>query len=272
MIAAAVAVATPAELGEGPWWDGDRLLWVDITAGRVHVYVPGGGAVTTHELGEPVGFVVGCEDGGYVAGTARGLVQLDAELQPTGTIAAPPDLDHRRRINDGACDPAGRVLFGTVDPSGAESGTLWSHCPQDGFRALVERVAMSNGIGFSPDGRTLYYVDSLTRGLDRLGYDPGTGTVSDRETLLEVQEGLPDGLAVDEHGCVWLAIWGAGEVWQITPAGERASVVRVDVEETTSCAFAGDRLYVTTARGALFVADVGVRGAPVWTAAIRSDE
>jgi sugar lactone lactonase YvrE len=269
---AGVAVATPSDLGEGPWWDGDRLIWVDITAGRVHAYVPASGAVTTTELGDAVGFVVGRSGGGYLAGTAGGLVALDRDLQPGGSIAAPPDLDQRRRINDGACDPAGRVLFGTVDPSGAETGTLWSFTPDGAFHAVVEGVAMSNGLGFSPDGRELYYVDSLTRRVDRFRYDTVTGTASDRRAFFRVPDsaGLPDGLAVDERGCVWLAIWGAGEVWQITPAGERGGAVRVGVAETTSCAFAGDRLYVTSAPGTLFVAHVGARGAPVWMAATRS--
>lgn len=288
---AAVAVSTPASVGEGPWWDAERerLLWVDIPAGVVHAHVPATGSTTRTALGEATGFIVGRSAGGYLAGTAAGIVGLDADLEPTGLIAVPPDLDRRRRINDGVCDPAGRVLLGTVDPSGEETGTLWSMSADGEFCALVDGVRMSNGLAFSPDGRRLYYVDSLARTVDRFAYDPDTGAVSDRRCLCRVPEsaGLPDGLAVDERGCLWLAIWGAGEIWRLTPDGEPAGVVNVAAARTTSCAFGGpdrDRLYVTTARdgagdldartrdvapGAVFVADVGARGAQVWTAGGR---
>jgi sugar lactone lactonase YvrE len=278
---ATVAVAMQARLGEGPWWDEprDRLLWVDIVARRIHTYAPASGNVSTAELPDPVAFIVGRGDG-YLAGTAAGLVALDADLRPAEMVAVPPDLDGRR-INDGACDPAGRVLFGTMDESGERTGTLWSHSPEDGLVAVVDGVGLSNGLGFSPDERTLYYVDSRARRLDAFRYDARTGRVSDRRDVwhLEYDEGLPDGLAVDTEGCVWVAIWGAGQVRRLTPDGRHVATVRVGAAGTTSCAFGGrrrDRLYITTAQedggdgskpaGSLFMADFGVQGAQVHTA------
>ena len=286
------ALPVLSELGEGPWWDAGRgrLLWVDITAGLVRSYVPATGDTRTVGLNDPVGFVVGRTDGGYLGGTARGLVALDSELRATGVVAAPSDLHGARRINDGTCDPVGRVLFGTVDPTGESAGTLWS-CSRDGtLVALVDRVAMSNGLAFSPDAGTLYYVDSPTRRVDAFSYDVDAGTVADRRTLYVVPDaaGLPDGLAVDVEGCVWVAIWGAGEVRRISPEGRHIATVRVPATAACSCAFGGDsreRLFVTTARGAgseareplagaVFAVETGITGSRVWSAAVgaRGDD
>jgi sugar lactone lactonase YvrE len=284
---ASVAVRMRARLGEGPWWDpeAERLLWVDIPEGLIHAHSPATGETATVSLEQPVGFVVGTETGGYLAGTETGLVGLDSNLEPTGVVASPPDLPGVRRINDGACDPAGRVLFGTVDPTGVSSGTLWSFAPDGSMTPVVAAVAMSNGLGFSPDHRRLYYVDSATRRVDSFAYDVDAGTATHRETLIRVPEpGLPDGLAVDSLGNVWVAIWGTGEVSCVTPTGRRVATVRVPVARTSSCAFGGpalDRLYITTARaddatdpgnegpldGAVFVADVGATGVEPWRVA-----
>jgi sugar lactone lactonase YvrE len=281
---ATLAIRLHADLGEGPWWDAPRrrLLWVDITAGRVHAHVPATGQSNTFELPDLVGFVVGARAGGYVAGTAAGLVRLDSELAPRGSLGVPPDLEGERRINDGACDPAGRVLFGTVDPDQKTTGTLWCRWPDGKLVAVLEGIAMSNGLAFSPDNRRLYYVDSPTQEVQSFAYDVRTGALSDRRVLVRVPEtiGLPDGLAVDDEGYVWLALWGAGEVWRISPDGRSAGVVNVPAECPTSCAFGGarrERLYITTARagarehdGAVFAVDAGVTGAAPWGATVSA--
>lgn len=281
------AIEASSRLGEGPWWDAEcrRLIWVDITAGAVQEWNAETKATRATRVGETVGFVVGRDRGGYLAGTAAGLLALDDELRPLGGVGAPPDLDGTRRINDGACDPAGRVLFGTVDPSGESAGTLWSFGVNGSFTPLVKGVAMSNGIGFSPDGEQLYYVDTATHQVDRFDYDVDTGRVAERQPLRRIPAdvGLPDGLAIDEEGCVWVALWGACQVWRLAADGELVGVVEVPASRTTSCAFGGSRrdlLYVTTAceggddldvdrdgaPGAVFAAHVEVAGAPVWRA------
>ncbi|MEN3284481.1 MAG: hypothetical protein V7607_5621 [Solirubrobacteraceae bacterium] len=283
---ATVAVASTCEVGESPLWDGEtgRLLWVDIPAGEIYAHEPLTGNTASTQLDDAVGFVVARRCGGYVSGTATGLVALDADLRVVSELGSPPDLEGRR-INDGTCDPAGRVLFGTVVPGRGGTGSLWSLSPDGRFAELATGVQMSNGLAFSPNGRWLYYVDTLTQRVDRFEYDVATGALADRHALCEIPEdvGLPDGLAVDADGGLWLAIWGSGEVWRIAEHGDHRETVAVSAQRPSSCAFGGanwDRLYITTAAsggaeqpsskdlhaGAVFAADVGVRGGPVWTA------
>jgi sugar lactone lactonase YvrE len=281
---ARVLADTAAEIGECPLYDplADRVLWVDIATGLVHEHSVERAVTHTVELGTPVGFLVPRAGGGFVAGTARGLLALSADLAVEEPIAVPPDLGDGLRINDGACDAAGRVLFGTVDPRQQRPGTLWSLDGAGGLTPLVEGVAMANGIGLNPAGDRLYFVDTPTRAVTEYRYDMDAGTLGDGAALLTVPAaaGLPDGLAVDAHGDIWLALWGAGEIWRLTPEGEHAGTVGVAAAQTSSCAFGpGDRLLITSAReglaapqagrdGALFIADVGVPGGPARTAAV----
>lgn len=280
---ARVLADTAAEIGECPLYDplGERVLWVDIAAGLVHEHLLESAVTRTVDLGTPVGFIVPRAAGGFIAGTARGLLALSADLAVQECLATPPDLADGLRINDGACDPAGRVIFGTVDPLQERPGTLWS-LDADGLTPLAEGIAMANGIGFNLAGDRLYFVDTLTQGIAEYHYDMGSGALGDGATLLTVPAaaGLPDGLAVDAGGDIWLALWGAGEIWRLTAHGKHAGTVSVAAAQTSSCAFGlGDRLLITSARqglaaplagrdGALFVAEVGVSGGPARTAAV----
>jgi sugar lactone lactonase YvrE len=281
---ASAVAAPPSALGEGPWWDDERgrLLWVDIAGGRVRTYAPDVDHAGAAAIGPEPAFVVGRKGGGYVVGTAEGLLALDGELRPLGILDRPPDLDGGRRINDGACDQRGRIVFGTIDPAGLRTGSLWSWSPERPLAQLADGVQLSNGLAFSADGRRLYYVDSPSQRIDVFAYDHERGVASDRRTFFRVprEAGLPDGLAADRDGGIWTALWGAREVWRIAPDGRHVGTVRVPTPNTTSCAFGGamrDRLYITTAQaddapgeheaGRLFVADVATQGAPVWKAA-----
>jgi sugar lactone lactonase YvrE len=281
---ARVLADTAAEIGECPLYDplAERVLWVDIAAGLVHEHGLERAMTRTVELGTPVGFLVPRARGGFVAGTGRGLLALAADLTVEDCLAAPPDLADGLRINDGVCDAAGRVIFGTVDPRQQRPGTLWSLEADGDLTPLAEGVAMANGIGFSPAGDRLYFVDTLTQVIAEYRYDLDSGELGDGATLLAVPAavGLPDGLAVDADGDIWLALWGAGEIWRLTAEGEHVGTVGVAAAQTSSCAFGlGDRLLITSAReglaaplagrdGALFVAEVGVSGGPARTAAV----
>lgn len=252
----------PGRLLEGPVWDDRRqeLLWVDIPDGLIHAaaLAPHGAAEPfgpepdrTLSMNRPTGAVLPCASGALVAVAGTSVWRLDGDGPPR-EIAAPglPDDGVPRRMNDAACDPGGRLLAGTMaydERPGA--GTLYA-LDARGLRTLLTPVTISNGLGWSPDGRQLYYADSPTGRVDTFDYDPATGALADRRPFASLTGGLPDGLTVDTEGRVWVAVWGAGQVRAFHPDGTPYATVDVAASHVSSCAFAGpgrDLLVVTTA-------------------------
>ncbi|WP_433514544.1 SMP-30/gluconolactonase/LRE family protein [Nonomuraea sp. CA-143628] len=238
-----------ARLGEGPCWDErtGTLLWVDIPAGLVHRLDPADGSHESIDVGQPVGVAVPRVSGGLALAVRDGFAVHDGEL----TVVAPVTAAERpgNRMNDGACDRAGRFFAGTMaqdDTPGA--GSLYRLGPDRRVERILDGVAISNGIGWSPDERLLYYVDTLTDRVDVFDYDPATGQVADRRLFAVLPS--PDGLTVDASGHVWVALWGGGKVVRLRPDGQLDLTVEVPATNVTSCAFGGpdlDILYVTTA-------------------------
>jgi sugar lactone lactonase YvrE len=272
---AELVVDSACLLGEGPTWDaaGGRLLWLDIDARTLH-RLGADGRHTRVELGARVTAVVPTAGGGLVAAADCAVVHLDDQGRPGATIAAlPPDGDGV--TNDARCDPAGRLWVGTVDRSGAGAAGLF-RVSADGHVATIRGgVGLSNGLDWSPDGRTCHYVDSFARCIQELHLDDA-GDLVGTSILAEV-DAIPDGLTVDAEGGVWVALWDGGAVHRYLPDGRLDRVVAVPGGFVTSCAFGGDAgttLYITTARtelpdgqlraqphaGGLFAADVGVPG------------
>ncbi|MFD8298990.1 SMP-30/gluconolactonase/LRE family protein [Streptomyces bauhiniae] len=246
-----VAVAAEAELGEGPTWDpaGARLLWVDVLGSRVHTYDPATGRRTVRTTGQHVGAAKPRAHGGLVLNLRDGVALLD----PDGAFRwLHRDPVPGRRANDAAVAPDGSLWAGTMRYDEAPGGGTLTHLTGDGTaEPVLTDATVSNGIGWSPDGTLMYYVDSPTRRVDVFDYD-GTG-VRDRRTLAVVEEGagFPDGLTVDAAGCVWVALWDGGAVRRYAPSGALDREIRLPVPRTTACAFGGPGLrdlYVTTAR------------------------
>ena len=242
-------------LGEGLRWDAQRgeLLRVDIAAG--HVFrdrIADDGSlipIRTYRLPGTVGAVAPVEgDRGWLLAADRGFAMLD--LDGASRVIAEV-ASEGSRMNDGAADPQGRFWAGTVaDRPGA---AVLYRLERDGrVDAMLDGLTTSNGIGWSPDGRTMYLADSGPRVIHAFEFDGDAGTISRGRVLVEVPEeiGTPDGLTVDAEGDLWVAIWGGGRVHRYSPAGELRQVLDVPAAQTTSCAFAGPglhRLYVTTA-------------------------
>ena len=159
------------------------------------------------------------------------------------------------RMNDGACDPQGRFWAGTMaydESPGA--GALYRLELDGSCTTVLTGLTISNGIGWSPDGSTMYLNDSGTGCVDAFRFDGATGAISDRRTLVRSDQPgvVPDGLTVDEEGGIWVALWGGGAVNRYAPDGSLLASVELPVERPTSCAFGGpDRatLFITTARG-----------------------
>ncbi|MFJ6525953.1 SMP-30/gluconolactonase/LRE family protein [Streptomyces longwoodensis] len=251
-----VAVGASATLGEGPTWDpaAGRLLWLDILGSRVHTFDPATGRRGVRVTDQHVGAVKPRAGGGLVLNLRDGVGLID----PDGTFRW---LHHEpvpgRRANDAAVAPDGSLWAGTMRYDEAPGGGSLSRFTGDGsVRTVLDDVAVSNGTGWSPDGRLMYYIDSPTRRVDVFTYDAdaeGGGRVSGRRPLAEIEEGagFPDGLTVDAEGCVWVALWDGGAVRRYTPAGELDQVIQLPTPRVTACAFGGPDLtdlYVTTAR------------------------
>ncbi|WP_405886621.1 SMP-30/gluconolactonase/LRE family protein [Streptomyces longwoodensis] len=251
-----VAVRASATLGEGPTWDpaAGRLLWLDILGSRVHTFDPATGRRGVRVTDQHVGAVKPRAGGGLVLNFRDGVGLID----PDGTFRW---LYHEpvpgRRANDAAVAPDGSLWAGTMRYDEAPGGGSLSRFTGDGsVRTVLDDVAVSNGTGWSPDGRLMYYIDSPTRRVDVFTYDAdaeGGGRVSGRRPLAEIEEGagFPDGLTVDAEGCVWVALWDGGAVRRYTPAGELDQVIELPTPRVTACAFGGPDLtdlYVTTAR------------------------
>jgi sugar lactone lactonase YvrE len=263
-----LALAAGADLGEGPVWDAEAsvLIWVDITAGLVHRFDPATGRDAEFDVGRPVGAAVPTTSGRVAFAASDGFSLLDPGTGRIEPIAEVEADDPQTRMNDGKCDPAGRFWAGTMDVEGRRPlGSLYRLEADHRLVQVLTGVTISNGIGWSPDGRTMYYIDSVTHGVDALDVDPEPGSVSNRRRLVDFPSewGLPDGMTVDEEGFLWVAFWDGAAVRRIAPDGRIASVVGFPVSRVTSCAFGGadlTDLYVTSARNGL--SDEGLRQQP----------
>jgi sugar lactone lactonase YvrE len=271
--------AEVAELGEGARWDAaaGELLWVDIMAGVLRRAVEDGDGLRTvgvFSVGEPVGAAAPLATGdGWLLAAGRGFTHLAAD----GTVTKLLDTEPAGvRMNDAACDPQGRFWAGSMAYDQRAGAGRLLRCDPDGtVRVVLPHTDIANGLGWSPDGRTLYHADSGTRVVT--AYD--LGTMAGR-VLVRPERGAPDGLTVDDEGALWVALNGAGEVRRYDPDGATMSVWPVPgVSRPTSVAIggaSGRRLFVTTAwenftpgqraaepdAGRVFAADDAGAGAP----------
>jgi sugar lactone lactonase YvrE len=250
-------------VGESPVWDAAQgiLWWVDIPAGRVH-RLDLAGLEQGLDVGQPVGAVALRARGGLVLAVADGFTALDpatARLDPIASVEADRD---DTRMNDGKCDAGGRFWAGTLAHdfrSGA--GTLYRLETSGKVTAQVTGVTCSNGLDWSPDGRTMYYVDSVPGVIYAFDFDPDAGSISRRRVLVEATpgNGNPDGLTVDAEGYLWVAMWDGWAVRRYAPDGRLQDIVPIPVGQVTSCTFGGvglDEVYVTTARQGLSAEEV----------------
>ncbi|AWE50089.1 SMP-30/gluconolactonase/LRE family protein [Streptomyces nigra] len=269
-----VAVRAEAQLGEGPTWDpaSGRLLWIDILGSRLHTYDPVSGRRSVRTVFQHIGAVKPRAGGGLALNLRDGVGLLD----PDGAFRW---LHHEpvsgRRANDAAVAPDGSLWAGTMRYDEAPGGGTLCRITGDGTAEVVlDDVTVSNGTGWSPDGRLLYYIDTPTRRVDV--FDHEDGRVTNRRTFAEIEDGagFPDGLTVDAEGAVWVALWDGSAVRRYTPDGVLDRVIAFPVPRVTACAFGGPGLtdlYVTTARvgldsppplaGSLFVVPGAGRGA-----------
>ncbi len=279
-----VVIDAAATLGEGPVWDEEqqRLLWVDILPGLVHRFDPATGSDDTFGVGKPVGSASLRRAGGLVLAVEDGFALLDPGWQRLEQVAVIDHAGPPARFNEGKCDPAGRFLAGTMaydQTPGA--GSLYRLDPGLAVTKLLDGVTISNGLAWSADGTTMYYIDTPTQGVDAFHYDIETGRLANRRRVVDIPAaaGLPDGMTIDSDGCLWVALYGGSAVHRYAPDGHLDATVYFPATNITCPVFGArgfDQLYVTSARdglderqlaaqphaGAVFAVDVGARGLP----------
>ena len=245
-----------ATLGEGPAWDAktQTLYWVDILVKRIYV-----GNELLSQLDGLIGCLAPCKNGNLILGLSKvdgraSFVDFAPDSFQQTVLAALNESATNNRINDGKCDPAGRFLAGTMDLNEKDpTGSFYSF---DGktTQTLFSGVTISNGLAWSPNYKTFYYIDTPTRIVKAFDYDVSTGQIANPRTAIYIPESLgwPDGMTSDKDGNLWIAMWGGAQVTKWNPnSGALLEQISIPALQSSACVFGGknrNELYVTSAR------------------------
>lgn len=277
---------TRAALGEGPVWDArtGTLYWIDILNKRIH-----SNEDVLIELDETIGCLAPRKNGGLILTKRFSYWALDhaqgtSDPVRTTFLSALTDEPPNNRFNDGKCDPRGRFLAGTMDMNEKDpNGSLYSFDGKSITR-LLSGVTISNGMTWSPDYKTFYYIDTPTRKVRAYDYDLETGAVASPREAVRIPDGFgwPDGMTSDTQGSLWIAMWGGAQVTKWDPrTGQLLERIPVPAKNVSSCVFGGtdlNELYITSARvgldedtlkqypltGGVFRLETNVEGMPVF--------
>lgn len=272
-------VRAEARVGEGPVVDTrtGKLCWVDILAGELNQSAPDTGETERWQFDTYLGAVAPrAARPGFAVAVSEGFgYAIDGALVVEDPVLPDPAM----RMNDAKCDPLGRLWAGSNDLAFVEGRGALHRWDGRGPSAVIRQgMTLPNGLGWTQDGRTMFLIDSMPGTIMRAAFDADSGEVGEFEPFVEVTSGLPDGLAVDEEDCLWVAVWGAAAVHRYDPAGRLIQQVTLPVSQPSSCAFAEDgTMFVTSARdglsadrlareplaGSVFAFDTGTRGVPV---------
>lgn len=278
MVAAEQFSAPIAGLGEGAFWDEEagRFMMVDLLRGDILTLDDGGAPTRTHV--DTIAAVLRRRSaGGFVVGVERGIRFLTDDLDPVGEVITAFDTDGLR-MNDGGCDPQGRLYVGSMAYSEArDAGTVYRFDTDHTVTPVLAPVSTSNGIQWSADGSRVFYNDTPTGRVAVFDFDRTDGTFHDQRDFVVLPDGIgrPDGMAIDAEDGVWVALWGGSAVHRYDSSGRLSEVIDLPASKVTCPTFGGPdkrTLYVTTASldvpdepaaGAVFRADVGITGAAV---------
>ena len=275
-------------LGESPAWNAEAgiLYFVDVHAGDLHIYQPADETHQTVNMGEPVGCLAPAGGGSLILALRSGFWTIDMSGGLRKHLCSPEPNLPGNRFNDGKCDPAGRFLAGTMDDAEqAASGSLYSYSRNGNLKILLAGLRISNGLTWSPDHRTFYFIDTPTRLVMAFDYDLSTGSLDHPRPCVRIPErlGWPDGMTTDMDGLLWVALWGGAQVTRWDPGtGQMLAGYPLPALNVTSCIFGGPHLtdlYITTARkgmgsaqleqyplsGGLFRLPTGISGLPTFS-------
>lgn len=273
-------------LGEGPVWDFRRkvICWVDILNGEIHQYSPWSKEHRVIPVGQMIGAAVLCSDGHFLTALKTGFGFVNRETHEVSMIASPESHLPGNRFNDGKCGPDGRFWAGTMSHTDEpEKGSFYMFDKDHSVVKKIDHVSISNGMAWSADDKTFYYIDTPGFAVAAYDFDKRTGEISRKRMVIRIpgEEGSPDGMTIDSEGMLWIAHWDGWQITRWNPAtGEKLTAIKMPAARITSCAFGGDDLgdlYITSARtgltesqlanqplaGSLFVIkNIGVKGLP----------
>jgi sugar lactone lactonase YvrE len=250
-------VAKRTLVGEGALWDHEDnvLYWIDILSHELYIYDPATGTNRTIPTCQAVGTVVKRATGGLVLALHNGFACLDLDSEKITPIADPERDVPANRFNDGKCDPAGRFWAGTMEfGCTVDAGALYCLDAEHKVTEKLKPVTISNGIVWTADASTMYYICTHANNVRAFDYDIDTGNIcNERVVVTNEGEGGFDGMSIDAEGKLWIAVYGGWGVRRYDPAtGALLRDLRLPFECVTSCAFGGDNLeelYVTSAVG-----------------------
>ena len=254
------AVAAASVLGESPVWDAERSLcwWADIKGKAVHRLDPRTGADRAIPLSSMAGAIAMHRDGRLLVAAGHSIVILDPDDESVRPSGIDIDVGSGMRFNDGKCDAEGRFWVGTMSLDAAPGrGALYCVHADGTVETKLRALTISNGLAWHASTKTMYHVDTATRCVFAFDYEPGTTRIDGRRVAIEIPEGqgLPDGIALDAEGMLWIALWGGSSVARWNPrTGRELERIMVPATQVSSCAFGGDRLdtlFITTARDGL---------------------
>lgn len=254
---AQLLIDAKATLGEGPSWDAVNgcLYWVDILKSKLHVYDPGTKKSQTYAFDQHVCAVAPKTHNEVVLAMQHGFYLFHFDTEDLSFICDPEAKMPENRFNDGKCDPAGRFWAGTMEHTGTQTkGALYRLNTDLSVQKVLSPVRISNGLAWSPNYKTMYYIDTPTQTVVAFDYQLETGSIEQRRVCVKIpeEEGAPDGMTIDERGMLWIAHWGGGKISRWDPdTGIRLGEVFIPCSHVTSCVFGGeqlDELFITTAR------------------------
>ncbi|MFH1780562.1 MAG: SMP-30/gluconolactonase/LRE family protein [Candidatus Nealsonbacteria bacterium] len=258
-----------ARLGEGPFWFEDALYWIDILSKKIYRYFPKEEKTEEMQLDQYIGALSPRKKGGFVLALKNGFYFLD-KFKGSPTPIINPEADKpNNRFNDGKCDAKGRFWAGTMSLSNSsDQGSLYMLDENCQVYKKYSPVTISNGICWSSDNKSMYYIDTPTHQILRFDFNLATGEIKNAKPIITIDPkiGSPDGMTIDSNDCLWIALWGGSAVVCYDPkTAKLLHKIDLPVSQVTSCSFGGpdlDELYITTATEGLFKIKPGVKGFP----------